>query len=70
MTTTHLSRRLTWHDRAWDGHVCNPPHLNAHRIVHQHLRNSRDDEKERGAAGKMNGTGGFRWPSHEKLQTR
>ena len=50
--TTHLSVRLAWHDRAWDGHVCDLPHLNAHCIVHQHIRDSRNDEKERGAAGK------------------
>ena len=50
--TTHLSVRLAWHDRAWDGHVCDLPHLNAHCIVHQHIRDSRNDEKERAAAGK------------------
>ncbi len=49
--TTHLSARLAWHDRAWDGHVCDAPHLNAHCIVHDHIRDSRDDDKERRAAG-------------------
>ena len=49
--TTHLSARLAWHDRGWDGRVCDSPHLNAHCIVHQHIRDSRDDEKERKAAG-------------------
>lgn len=49
--TTHLSVRLAWHDRGWDGHVCDAPHLNAHCIVHQHIRDSRDDDKERKAAG-------------------
>lgn len=49
--TTHLSARLAWHDRAWDGCVCDAPHLNAHCIVHQHIRDSKDDEKERAAAG-------------------
>jgi len=24
--TTHLSVRLAWHDRAWDGHICDQPH--------------------------------------------
>ncbi len=23
--TTHLSTRLVWHDRAWDGHICDHP---------------------------------------------
>ena len=49
--TTHLSARLAWHDRGWDGRVCDEPHLNAHCIVHQHIRDSRDDEKERKFAG-------------------
>ena len=49
--TTHLSARLAWHDRGWDGRVCDAPHLNAHCIVHQHIRDSRDDEKERKFAG-------------------
>lgn len=44
--TTHLSARLAWHDRGWDGHVCDAPHLNAHCIIHEHIRNSRDDKKE------------------------
>jgi len=48
--TTHLSVRLAWHDRAWDGHVCDAPHLNAHCIAHQHIRDSRDDKRERAAA--------------------
>lgn len=50
--TTHLSVRLAWHDRGWDGRVCDAPHLNAHCIVHQHIRDSRDDDKERSAAGR------------------
>ena len=49
--TTHLSARLAWHDRGWDGRVCDAPHLNAHCIVHQHIRDFRDDEKERQFAG-------------------
>ena len=49
--TTHLSVRLAWHDRGWDGRVCDAPHLNAHCIVHQHIRDSRNDEIERKAAG-------------------
>ena len=48
---THLSVRLAWHDRGWDGRVCDAPHLNAHCIVHQHIRDSRDDGKEREFAG-------------------
>ncbi len=50
--TTHLSVRLAWHDRGWDACVCDAPHLNSSCIVLQHIRDSRDDDKERGVAGK------------------
>ena len=23
--TTHLSTRIVWHDRGWDGHICDHP---------------------------------------------
>ena len=49
--TTHLTARLAWHDRGWDGRVCDAPHLNAHCITHEHIRNSRVDEKELKSAG-------------------
>ena len=50
--TTHLSVRLAWHDRGWDGRVCDAPHLNAYCIVHEHIRDARDDERERQSAGR------------------
>lgn len=49
--TVHLSARLAWHDRGWDGRICDAPHLNAHCIVHQHIRERRDDALERESAG-------------------
>jgi len=49
--STHLSARLAWHDRGWDGRICDAPHLNAHCIVHQHIRDGRNDILERSAAG-------------------
>lgn len=49
--TTHLSVRLAWHDRGWDGRVCDQPHLNGSCIVHEHIREGRDDERERRASG-------------------
>ena len=48
--TTHLSTRLVWHDRAWDGHVCDHPSKNAYCIVQQHIRDGRDDAREDGSA--------------------
>jgi hypothetical protein len=50
--TTHLSTRLVWHDRAWDGHVCDHPSNNAYCIVQQHIRDGRHDDREDEAAGK------------------
>jgi exodeoxyribonuclease V alpha subunit len=44
--TTHLSTRITWHDRGWDGHVCDCPVENSSCLVHQHVRESRDDKLE------------------------
>lgn len=36
--TTHLSCRLVWQDRAWDGRICDHPSENAYCIVQQHIR--------------------------------
>ena len=49
--TTHLSTRLVWHDRAWDGHICDHPSKNAYCMVQQHIRDGRDDDREDEAAG-------------------
>ena len=38
--TTHLSARLVWHDRGWDGHVCDHPEQNSFCVVQQHIRES------------------------------
>jgi len=34
----HLSTRLVWHDRAWDGHICDHPSKNTYCMVQQHIR--------------------------------
>jgi exodeoxyribonuclease V alpha subunit len=49
--TAHLSTRLVWHDRAWDGHVCDKPSQNAYCVVQDHIRTGRDDAKEDSTAG-------------------
>lgn len=49
--TVHLSARLTWHDTGWDGTVCQDPLLNTSCVVHDHVRDSRDDEQEVKHAG-------------------
>ena len=51
--TTHLSTRLVWHDRAWDGHICDHPSKNAYCMVQKHIREGRDDDKEDEAAGRF-----------------
>ncbi len=49
--STHLSTRLVWHDRAWDGHICDHPSKNAFCVVQEHIRDGRDDDREDKAAG-------------------
>jgi len=49
--TTHLSTRLVWHDRAWDGHICDHPSENAYCVVQQHIRDGRDIAREEKASG-------------------
>ena len=49
--TTHLSVRLAWHDNGWDGRICKAPHLNSYCIAHEHIRDARDDNKERQSSG-------------------
>jgi hypothetical protein len=50
--TTHLSTRLVWHGRAWDGHICYHASQNAFCVVHQQIRDRRDEEREEKTAGK------------------
>ena len=50
--TTHLTVRLAWHDRGWDGHVCDAPLLNASCVQQRNIREARDADQE----GKLSGT--------------
>jgi exodeoxyribonuclease V alpha subunit len=50
--TTHLSARLTWHQDAWNGHICQRPLLNAACMVHDHVRASRKDDVEQHYRGR------------------
>lgn len=54
--TTHLSARIVWHDRAWDGRICDQPSKNAYCVVQQHIREKLSDpvklKREEDAAGK------------------
>lgn len=50
--TTHLSVRLSWHDRGWDGRICDHPSRNSSCIVLDQIRASRDDALEDAHAGR------------------
>ena len=43
---THLSARLVWHDSGWDGRVCQNPAENSSCVMHEHVRENKDDEFE------------------------
>lgn len=53
---THLSARLTWHQDGWNGRVCSHPMLNSACMVHDHVRNSRNDIIETAHLGQPIGT--------------
>ncbi len=50
---THLAARLVWHDRGWDGRICNAPKENAWCIRYEWVRESRDDDEQAKRAGKQ-----------------
>lgn len=48
---THLSARIAWHDSAWNGTVCRQPSCNTSCIVHDYIRDVRNDARENDDAG-------------------
>lgn len=48
----HLSIRVPWHDRGWDGTICASAKGNASCLVLREVRESRDDEAEQLDGGK------------------
>ena len=48
----HLSIRVPWHDSGWDGTVCRSPKGNAACLVLKEIRDTRDDDREEGFAGR------------------
>ena len=48
----HLSIRVPWHDSAWDGRICNKPHLNGACAKLTRIAEHKDEETERQVAGK------------------
>src|SRR5258708_23884578 len=48
----HWTERVAWHDRAWDGAVCDHPDQNAFCLCLDRVRGERDDVYEIGVAGR------------------
>lgn len=42
----HLSIRIPWHDRAWDGHVCDDPLANSSCLALKLIAENRKDDVE------------------------
>lgn len=49
----HLSSRLVWHDSGWDGRVCSAPRDNSSCVIHEHVRENKDDDLEEEQSGKQ-----------------
>lgn len=49
--TIHISTRIAWHDKGWNGCICEHPRRNVSCMVHEHIREYRDDEFEEQNAG-------------------
>ena len=49
---THLAARLVWHDRGWDGRICNAPKENGWCIRYEWVREGRRDDDEAKRHGK------------------
>lgn len=47
----HVSVRVPWHDRVWDGHVCDAPTANASCLALKLIAEARDDAVELALAG-------------------
>jgi ATP-dependent exoDNAse (exonuclease V) alpha subunit len=60
LPSAHLSARVPWHDRAWNGTTCAVPAANTHCIVLKRIGASRDDTAETIHAGEAWDTEG-RW---------
>ncbi|MBX6751034.1 MAG: hypothetical protein IRY85_15395, partial [Micromonosporaceae bacterium] len=48
----HLTVRVAWHDRAWNGRVCADPLANPYCLDLDRIRMERDDQRELTIAGR------------------
>jgi len=53
---THLAARLVWHDRGWDGRICNAPKENGWCIRYEWVHEGRRDDEEEKRQGKPIGS--------------
>jgi hypothetical protein len=60
ITVRHVSVRVPWHDRAWDGHVCDDPLGNSSCLALKLIAENRDDSIE-GSIGIPGTAGGTRF---------
>jgi exodeoxyribonuclease V alpha subunit len=51
LMTTHISARLVWHDSCWKGKICEDPLSNTSCMVHDYIRDTRNDEIEKSNSG-------------------
>ena len=51
LLTQHVSIRVPWHDRGWDGTVCKAPKANNSCLVLPRIGGSRQDDEEQAVAG-------------------
>jgi hypothetical protein len=69
----HISIRLPWHDRGWDGCVCNNPSKNSyckgfHSVNAEKIRRDKDDKKEENIKGKsFNNSWNYKPPCTETI---
>jgi exodeoxyribonuclease V alpha subunit len=74
---THLSLRLPWHDRGWDGHVCDNPTANVYctgefGLLAHEIRQRKDaveEERIKGVPLKLINDGEYKPPCVRTIQT-
>ena len=53
LPVNHISIRVPWHDRAWDGAVCDDPQANTSCLILPRIAEEKDDAAEQVVAAKF-----------------
>lgn len=53
LPVNHISIRVPWHDRAWDGAVCDDPQSNTSCLILPRIAEEKDDAAEQVVAAKF-----------------